>query len=200
MHPAPQTGKKATNRQIKVLRLYGLPFPEKLSAADASRTIADLWSNEDVRTVWDKYVFLTGDLDNDSDQLKAFNLGDLAAVVLPLEWDHRPSVRLQREALVASVLSSAAPFSDPAPPVVIPGKKFLFTGQFEYGSRANCERAVIDRGGNLSDDPDYLVVGTMGNPDWKHVGYGRKIENAVLSRLAYRTPAIISEAHWRSFL
>ncbi len=66
--------------------------------------------------------------------------------------------------------------------------------------------AVIERGGKAPDsksvthDVDFLVVGTQGSPQWKREAFGNKIENGILARRDFGSPAIVSEEHWKSFL
>ena len=67
--------------------------------------------------------------------------------------------------------------------VVLPGRRFCFSGKFAFGSRAVCERVVVERGGlinrDITKDLDFLVVGTFASPDWLNTSFGRKIEKAV---------------------
>jgi NAD-dependent DNA ligase len=80
----------------------------------------------------------------------------------------------------------------------------MFTGKFSFGTRKECQAAVIDRGGyapsrkSVSSETDYLVIGAEGSKDWKRGSYGNKIEAGILSRREHGIPAIISEEHWVS--
>jgi NAD-dependent DNA ligase len=68
-------------------------------------------------------------------------------------------------------------------PVDVQHHSFCFTGDFIYGDRKKCEKAIIDRGGKVLKSPsvnlDYLVVGAFTNENWAHASYGRKIECAI---------------------
>ena len=79
--------------------------------------------------------------------------------------------------------STQLPLTQPAPRIVYPGRVFVFTGRFVFGTRKCCERAVLDRGGTCQDsitrETSYLVVGEVGSRDWIHTTHGRKIEKAV---------------------
>lgn len=71
----------------------------------------------------------------------------------------------------------------------IEGRSFCFTGDFVFGPRSTCEAAVLRRGGSvgsITKKLNYLVVGGLGSPEWKHGSFGTKIEKAV----AYRTEGI----------
>lgn len=98
--------------------------------------------------------------------------------------------------------SNGLPLNQPAPDLVWAGSKFLFTGIMAYGPRKDCEALVIERGGiiapTVSKKVDYLVVGTVGNDQWRHSSYGTKIIKAVDLRESGASIAIISERHWQT--
>ncbi len=76
---------------------------------------------------------------------------------------------------------------------------FCFTGQFIYGTRAACERAVSDRGGivgAVSRKLDYLVIGSMSSRDWKNTSFGTKIEMAMNLKQNGACVAIVTESQW----
>lgn len=55
--------------------------------------------------------------------------------------------------------------------ILIVGHSFCFTGKAAFGTREECEKAVMERGGICEKRPhlntDYLVVGSLGNPSCK---------------------------------
>lgn len=76
---------------------------------------------------------------------------------------------------------------------------FCFTGQFIYGTRAACERAVCERGGNVgtvSKKLDYLVIGSMSSRDWKNTSFGTKIEMAMNLKQNGADIVIVTESQW----
>ena len=77
---------------------------------------------------------------------------------------------------------------------------FCFTGNFLYGTRNACERAITERGGNaiprIKKDLNYLVIGTMVSNDWVHTSHGRKIENALEFKKDNCPIYIVSEKQW----
>lgn len=81
---------------------------------------------------------------------------------------------------------------------------FLTTGVMAYGPRKICEAAVLDRGGSaasgVSKKVSYLVIGSIGNEQWRHSSHGVKIVKAVDLRDAGAPIAIISEDHWQKCL
>lgn len=98
-------------------------------------------------------------------------------------------------------LSTRLPLNDDrANPIIFPDNAFCFTGNFLYGTRAACERAVMQRGGIAFDgvrkNLEYLVVGTLVSEDWANHSFGRKIETAVDYQNKGRPVLIISEQHW----
>lgn len=106
--------------------------------------------------------------------------------------------------LETATFASTLPLDDPQPDIIFQGKNFTFTGVFAYGRRADCVKATVSKGGLFKDnvviDTDYLVIGTVGNTDWIHSSFGRKIEKAVDFRSQNKKPIIICEDHWAKFI
>lgn len=77
---------------------------------------------------------------------------------------------------------------------------FCFTGNFLYGTRAACERAVTERGGTaiprIRRDLNFLVIGTMSSRAWAHTSHGRKIEKAIEFQKDNCLIFIVSEKQW----
>ena len=88
--------------------------------------------------------------------------------------------------------------------VKIAGNSFCFTGQFIYGTRAACEKAVINLNGKITTTinkkTNYLVIGEMASRDWKHSSHGLKIEQAIESQMNGQNIQIVSEAMWFSVM
>lgn len=100
--------------------------------------------------------------------------------------------------------STSLPLCSPAPEISFPAKNFCLTGKFFYGPRKNCEKIIIDMGGELASSPtkktDYLVIGMIGSEQWVHSTHGRKIETGVELRDAGNKIRIISEEHWTKYI
>ena len=196
----------ASNRQKKLLRFFGRSFSANISAGAAGWEIADIMSDEDRRERWRRYVFLTKDFDSNTDSLKPFDPAMLGAVQVPEGWSTSEAVRRFQDELVDDILHDESPFDRPQPAVSFAKRVFVFTGKFGFGTRKACQDAVIARGGSAPDVKsvshlvDYLVIGVEGSKAWRRGTYGNKIEDAVLSRRKYGSPAIISEEHWVSAL
>lgn len=83
-------------------------------------------------------------------------------------------------------------------------RSFCFTGDFVYGPRGVCESAVHRRGGltvnSVSKKLNYLVVGGLGSPEWKHGSFGTKIEKAINYKRAGVPLMIVHEDIWASSL
>jgi NAD-dependent DNA ligase len=89
-------------------------------------------------------------------------------------------------------------------PIVFEGCTFCLTGNFVYAPRNVCEAEVTKRGGivkaGVSKKVRYVVVGSLGSPEWKHGSFGTKIEKAMDLRRQGTPIAVVKEAHWASAL
>lgn len=194
----------ASNRQLKLLRFFGVQVAEGISTDAARRAISDILANPANRERWEKYVFLTRDLTSESAYPKPFDPATLAGVVVPHGWYAARAEREYREEMATRILESESLYDAPEPVVVFKDRIFVLTGRFKFGPRAFCEQAVTDRGGVIPESDqvshvlDYLVVGAKGSWQWKRATYGSKIEAAVIERSIHGKPAIITEHHWRS--
>ncbi len=104
----------------------------------------------------------------------------------------------------AAVESPILPIDDD-PSIFFKNMTYCFTGQFLYGTRAACERAVLKLGSmpldTISKKLNYLVIGSMVSTQWVQESYGRKIEKAVKLRdQDGHEIAIISERQWSDAL
>ena len=103
--------------------------------------------------------------------------------------------------MIAAVRPAA---DDPLPEVTIAGTTFCFTGQFEFGTRKECQAAVASRGGSTTDHitnkTEVLVIGNDPNPNWAHGSYGNKIADEMVLKLQRGKPIIISELYWKAVL
>lgn len=99
----------------------------------------------------------------------------------------------------ASPERPALPIDDD-PSIFFRNMLFCFTGKFFYGTRAACERVILNLGGmavdSVSKRLDYLVIGALIEPSWAHTTYGRKIESAMKHKEAGSEITIISEQQW----
>lgn len=110
----------------------------------------------------------------------------------------------QETAVSPSNLSSTLPFTKPAPAIFFTDQLFCLTGRFAWGPRAHCETEIKSRGGrtqpNVTQQTQFLVIGTIGSTDWLHSTHGRKIEYAVELAGGNHPIAIVSEEHWADHL
>lgn len=84
-------------------------------------------------------------------------------------------------------------------------RRFCLTGKFVFGSRTKCQEATTRLGagcdGDVTLQTDYLVIGALVSPDWKHETYGRKIERAMSLRDGGAgKPVIITEEQWAVYI
>jgi len=89
-------------------------------------------------------------------------------------------------------------------PIVFPGGTFCLTGEFAYGTKADCAGAIEKRGGrvvaNVTTRLHYLIVGSRGGPHWKYRNAGTKIEKAIrLNEKGYGI-RIAKEEEWVAYL
>lgn len=79
-------------------------------------------------------------------------------------------------------------------------RSFCFTGKFVSGSRKTIEKVAAERGAtlkdNISQQVDYLVIGSVASRDWMFTSHGRKIESAVKLRNEGHNIKIITEKRW----
>lgn len=91
------------------------------------------------------------------------------------------------------------PYDDDAP-VAVGGRRVCFTGEFVFGTRAACQRAIEKLGGTpvaaVSKKVDYLIVGTHVSPDWVNTSYGQKIMRAMELRDEGHAILVIRERRW----
>jgi NAD-dependent DNA ligase len=92
---------------------------------------------------------------------------------------------------------------DDAPQIEYRERSFCFTGDFAFGTRSACEKAVVLRGGtiaNVTKKLHYLVVGGLGSAEWKHGVFGTKIEKAIEHKQSGQPLKIVHEDAWASAL
>ena len=96
------------------------------------------------------------------------------------------------------------PLNNPCPELEWNGNLYLFTGVMAYGPRKECQQLVIERGGqiasSISKKVHYLVIGSVGNEQWRHSSYGLKIMKAVELRESGVPISIVGEDHWQRTL
>jgi len=195
-----------SNRQKKILRFFSVPISAGMSPGAAGWEIGAILADEANRELWDRYLFVTQDFGSGSDELLPFDRDSLDSVEIPQGWTSQGAIAKFREDQVEDVLSDGSPYDRPQPEVAFHASTFVFTGKFVFGSRKQCQEAVVARGGtaqskgSVSQHTDYLVIGAEGSKAWKRDKYGRKIEAAIVSRREYGKPAIISEDHWTDAL
>ena len=194
----------ASNRQRKRLKFFGVPFSPEITVGAAGRKIDKLSSNLSTCERWRRYVYLTRDLDSDTDDLRPFEEAELDAVDVPKGWETETAVQEFSEEIAQRVIEEGGLFDSPDPAIRYEGTAFCFTGKFDTGLRKDCENAVRERGGTtsggVSREIDYLVIGAQGSAAWKSGNYGGKIVEAINLRRETGRPAIVSEVVWRESL
>jgi len=200
----------ATFGQLKVLRFFGTDITRPLTKGFCSGIIGRLFSDPANKHLWAAYVYTTGDEEHVSTKLRPHDKAVLARTEIPADWHPKrgPSIPSKAqsalEQLVAEVLKDGSPFDDPLPEIAITGTAFCFTGEFEFGTRKECQAAVMSRGGTTTDGitgkTDVLVVGNDPNPNWSHGSYGNKISEAMARKLQHHKLVIIPELYWKALL
>lgn len=90
---------------------------------------------------------------------------------------------------------------DDDPHIIFEEKIFVLTGEFLFGTRNFCHKAIESRGGDPTDritkKTNYLVVGSMASPDWIAANFGRKIQKAAeMAQSGEYEIAIVRETDW----
>jgi len=179
----------------------------EVTKGSCSKVIGRIFSEPANRSLWAAYVSATGDVDDGSTELRPHDRAELACVVTS---DHRRASgptrmsttrREARHDAVLEILKDGSPFDDPPPiGIKVAGTIFCFTGQFTFGPRKECQSAVVSLGGGFTPavtrKTQVLVVGTLKNARWSHSSYGNKILEAMVLRLEYSMPTIVSEQFW----
>lgn len=93
------------------------------------------------------------------------------------------------------------PLTKPTPEVIFTNKSYCFTGTFLIGQRKECEQAIEELGGivkkTITQDLDYLVIGSKPTKDWKYSSFGTKIAKVIeYNNNKKRKTNIISEVTW----
>jgi NAD-dependent DNA ligase len=129
-----------------------------------------------------------------------------------IDDEERADLKVLLDSLVGGELSALCdtdaattlPLDQPPPIIEWTGHVYVFTGKFAWGSRRDCEREVVNRGGScdstVTKRTDFLVIGTFGSRDWVHTAFGRKIDKAVSYRDAGAPLRIVAEDHWANAL
>jgi len=194
---------KPTNRQLKVLQFFNVDIKHVHFKGAASGIISSIFKNPANRILWNKYVYITGDNSDDSPELIDCSNIDFNTVLLPEEWETNHKIGIKRKFifkntdLIVDLLKEGSPYDYPVPEITYYGKKFVFTGKFDFGSRIDCFRHIENKGGvpqqSVTVDTDYLVIGSLKSEQWASGSFGRKMEKALLLRLEYGSPVILNE-------
>jgi NAD-dependent DNA ligase len=97
-------------------------------------------------------------------------------------------------------LATRLPLDEPPPTLAISGSEFVFTGRMLYGTRRECEAAVLARGARVGTSvtkrTGVLVIGVLGSAAWKESTHGTKIIRAVELKESGHPIRIVDEDHW----
>jgi NAD-dependent DNA ligase len=90
---------------------------------------------------------------------------------------------------------------DDDPHLVFEENEFVFTGDFIFGTRASCKQATVKRGASVKDyitqNTNYLVIGSRCSPAWIVDNFGRKIQKAAdMASSGEFEISIIREVDW----
>ena len=96
---------------------------------------------------------------------------------------------------------SRLPLDQPPPAICWGrGEVFVFAGRFAWGTRAQCQLEVHQRGStcesNVTRRTSFVVVGTFGTEHWEHAVYGQQIQRALHLRRCGFPLRIVGEDHW----
>ena len=104
-------------------------------------------------------------------------------------------------------MSTLLPIEKNLESIEFESRSFCLTGKFSsaYGSRKAIENIIKDKGGEIKETVpqslDYLIIGELGNTDWIHSTFGRKIQTVLENKKKeYCKTKIISEQQLLPFL
>lgn len=84
------------------------------------------------------------------------------------------------------------------------GMRFCLTGNFVFAPRGACAKAIERRGGavasSVSRKTNYVIVGGMGSPEWKHGSFGTKVEQAMSLKREGAGVLLVREDDWANAL
>ncbi len=107
------------------------------------------------------------------------------------------------QTVVEAARNKALNFDEPET-LTFEGSVFCLTGNFVRGGKESCELEIVKRGGKISNAVskklDYLIVGGLGSPQYKHGNFGTKVEKAIELRAANEKVQVIHEITWSHFL
>jgi NAD-dependent DNA ligase len=88
--------------------------------------------------------------------------------------------------------------------VVFESAAFCLTGDFVFAPRHHCHEQIVKRGGavktSVSKLVTYVVIGSLGSPEWSHGSFGQKVEKAMQLKTQGARIAVIGEDHWAAAL
>jgi len=91
---------KATNRQKKLLKFFHVDFSTNLSSGAAGWEISQIMAKFENRKLWNSYLYLTKDFDNQTDELMPVDTELIENTIVPDGWTSElsKSLNLVREA------------------------------------------------------------------------------------------------------
>jgi hypothetical protein len=93
---------------------------------------------------------------------------------------------------------------DDVDPLVFASKSFCLTGDFVFGPRKFCETVITRRGGtvlgSVTEELHYLIIGSLGRPEWKNGSYGLKIEKTMVYKRIGLPLFVVREDWWARYL
>jgi hypothetical protein len=154
-------GLPATNRQLKVLRLFGFPFTSGITRGVANRYCLGVFGSPKKAERWRKYVFLTNDITDESPELKPFAEVELEAVILPPNWEYYSVHTINDD-----------PSDNPderlalaAPPHTRIGKKVQTLQAHGYTVDGLTETEAGNLWWDVTRPLDYAITNTFANPE-----------------------------------
>jgi len=121
-------------------------------------------------------VLQDGHVDEEEQKLLKAFFGDFVDTQASVNINKSEIEQLKREIAISGICALG-------PNIEIPDRTFCFTGESSRATRAEMEKIVLSRGGQVSKsvtkNTDFLIVGDNGNPCWAFSCYGRKIEQAI---------------------
>lgn len=87
----------------------------------------------------------------------------------------------------------------PAPTITFEDRRFVLTGAFAVGRRADIGEWIGGQGGevvsSVSKKADYLLLGSVGSRDWLFSNHGTKLQAAADLKMSGHHIAVVAERH-----
>jgi len=116
---------KATNRQKKLLKFFHVDFSTNLSSGAAGWEISQIMAKFENRKLWNSYLYLTKDFDNQTDELMPVDTELIENTIVPDGWTSELSKSDFMFEVATEIVEQNGPYDLPEPEVVFTDHTFF---------------------------------------------------------------------------